>query len=223
MDFFRNIAAMDITADLQLIIRKGDMAGTWVVSVLLQNGNCGDNAKELIPPFNLRGTTEEMDRQFFEKITAPLQAASGLMDNMESFMRQLDAAKQKSVMEKEKTDRQKREKDARDKKYNEAMQKSNELEKQGKYRDAWMKLPEAGAHPEHAETIRKKSRELSDRFSPPDLFAAAPPVAVAPMQQATAAIGDDGQFPAHFANRADNQEDDGLNWDDEQDYDYIND
>jgi len=36
------------------------------------------------------------------------------------------------------------------------MQKVDELEKEGKYRDAWMKVPDPADYPEQTETIRKK-------------------------------------------------------------------
>ncbi|MCH5685561.1 hypothetical protein LWM68_15660 [Niabella sp. W65] len=34
-----------------------------------------------------------MDNGFFQQITTPMQSASGLMVNMESFMKQLETAK----------------------------------------------------------------------------------------------------------------------------------
>ena len=54
----------------------------------------------MIPPLTLRGTAEELDNGFFETVPTPLQTASGLMDNMEIFMKQLEEAKKKSAMEK---------------------------------------------------------------------------------------------------------------------------
>ncbi|WP_026726977.1 PRTRC system protein E [Flavobacterium denitrificans] len=170
-NFFHQVAQLQITGDLQLTIAKG-AENNLIVSVMLQNEQCGDNAKNIIPPLNLRGTAEELDNGFFEKITTPIQTASGLMVDMESFMKQLEETKKQSAMEKDKADRQKKEQEAKDKKFKDAMAKADELEKEGKHREAWVKVPEITEFPEKADEIRKRKRELSDKFSAPSLFGA---------------------------------------------------
>lgn len=170
-NFFHQIAQLQITGDLQLTIAKG-AENNLIVSVMLQNEQCGDNAKNIIPPLNLRGTAEELDNGFFEKITTPIQTASGLMVDMESFMKQLEETKKQSAMEKDKADRQKKEQEVKDKKFKDAMAKADELEKEGKHREAWVKVPEITEFPEKADEIRKRKRELSDKFSAPSLFGA---------------------------------------------------
>lgn len=169
-NFFNQIAQMGITGDLQLTISKG-IENTLIVSIMLQNEQCGDNAKQLIPPLNLRGTAEELDEGFFQQITTPLQTASGLMVNMEAFMKQLEVAKKQSAMEKEKSDIQKKEQEAKDKKFKDGMVKADELEKEGKFREAWMKIPEIIDYPEKADEISKRKSELSNQFSSTGLFA----------------------------------------------------
>ncbi|AZA87625.1 PRTRC system protein E [Chryseobacterium shandongense] len=134
-NFFRQIAKMNLTGDLQLTIRP-TQDNCFVISVLLNNEQCGDEARKLIPPLNLRGTAEDLDNGFFENVATPMQTASGLMVDMDAYMKQVEEAKKKSAMEKEKADREKKEKEAKDKKYNEALQKAQELEKEGKYKEA---------------------------------------------------------------------------------------
>ncbi len=170
-NFFHQIAQLQITGDLQLTIAKG-AENNLIVSVMLQNEQCGDNAKNIIPPLNLRGTAEELDNGFFEKITTPIQTASGIMVDMEAFMKQLEETKKQSAMEKDKADRQKKEQEAKDKKFKDAMAKADELEKEGKFREAWVKVPEITEFPEKADEIRRRKRELSDKFSAPSLFGA---------------------------------------------------
>lgn len=170
-NFFNQIAQMDIQGDLHLTISKG-AENNLIVSVMLQNEQCGDNAKNIIPPLNLRGTAEELDNGFFEKITTPIQTVSGLMVDMEAYMKQVEEAKKHSAMEKEKGEKQKKEQEAKDKKYNDAMAKADELEKEGKFREAWMKVPEMAEFPEKADEIRKRKTELSNKFSAPSLFGA---------------------------------------------------
>ena len=173
-NFFNQIAQMGITGDLQLTISKG-IENNLIVSIILQNEQCGDNAKQLIPPLNLRGTAEELDEGFFQQITTPLQTASGLMVNMEAFMKQLEEVKKQSAMEKEKGEKEKKEQEAKDNKFKEGMAKADELEKEGKFRDAWMKVPEMTEFPEKADEIRKRKSELSDQFSSTGLFATEQP------------------------------------------------
>ncbi|NGY37659.1 PRTRC system protein E [Flavobacterium sp. XN-5] len=173
-NFFNQIAQIGITGDLQLTISKG-IENTLIISIILQNDQCGDNAKQLIPPLNLRGTAEELDEGLFQQITTPLQTASGLMVNMEAFMKQLEVAKKQSAMEKEKSDTQKKEQEAKDKKFKDGMVKADELEKEGKFREAWMKVPEITDYPEKADEIRKRKSELSNQFSSTGLFATEQP------------------------------------------------
>jgi PRTRC genetic system protein E len=170
-NFFNQITQLGIVGDLHLTIAKG-AENNLIVSVMLQNNGCGDNAKNIIPPLNLRGTAEELDNGFFEQITTPLQSASGLMVDMEAFMKQLEQAKKQSAMEKEKEEKQKKEQETKDKKFKDAMAKAYELEKEGKHREAWMKVPEITEFPEKADEIRKRKTELSDKFSAPSLFGA---------------------------------------------------
>lgn len=157
-NFFRQLANMNLTGDLQITLRP-TTDNSFVLSVLLNNEQCGDGARKLIPPLNLRGTAEELDNGFFESISTPLQTASGLMVDMENFMKQFEEAKKKSVMEKEKTDREKKEKDIKEKKYKEAFQKAEELDKEGRYKEAWSALPKISEFPDFAEAIRKKQDE----------------------------------------------------------------
>ena len=164
-NFFRQLANMNLTGDLQITFRA-TTENSFVLSVLLNNEQCGDEARKLIPPLNLRGTAEELDNGFFETISIPLQTASGLMVDMESFMKQLEEAKKKSAMEKEKSEKEKKEKETKEKKYQDAVQKAEELEKEGKYKEAWTALPKVSEYPDFADTIRKKQDEYERHFAP---------------------------------------------------------
>lgn len=168
-NFFRQLANLQLTGDLHIVLTK-TAETQYLASVLLKNEQCGDEAKKSIPPLNLRGTAEELDNGFFENITTPLQTASGLMVDMESFMKQLEEAKRKSAMEKEKADKEKKEKEAKDKKYKDALEKAETLEKESKYKEAWSVLPKVSEYPDYAENIRKKQDEYERHFAP-NLFA----------------------------------------------------
>ena len=164
-NFFRQIANINLTGDLQIIFTETTQ-NNYVVSVLLKNEQCGDEARKTIPPLNLRGTAEELDNGFFESISTPLQTASGLMVDMEFFMKQLEEAKKKSAMEKEKSDKEKKDKEAKEKKFKDALLKAEALEKEEKYKEAWSALPKTSEHPDYAEIIRKKQDEYERHFAP---------------------------------------------------------
>ncbi|MBO9676316.1 MAG: PRTRC system protein E [Sphingobacteriaceae bacterium] len=167
-NFFTQIAQLQIKGSLQITIEQG-VDNLWIVSVLLQNEKCGDQAKNIIIPCVLKGTSKELDTDFFGTITSPLEMTSGLMSNMEDFMKQLEVAKQQSVMEKEKAEKTKKEQEAKTKKFTEAMQKAEVLEKEGKFKEAWTALPKIGDFPEQAEAIRKRMNDL-EKFLAPSLF-----------------------------------------------------
>lgn len=165
-NFFRQIAELGLTGNLQLTIAKG-AEDKYVVSVLLLNKECKDKAKNQIVPCNLRGTIKELDEQFFKHIATPMQTVSELMVNMDVFYKQAEQAKKNSAMSKPTATKTKP--TAQLSKYEIAMAKVEELDKAGKPREAWMKLPDPSEFPDHAETIRKRRSELSAKFEP-DLF-----------------------------------------------------
>ncbi|MDV4129826.1 prtrc system protein e [Elizabethkingia anophelis] len=170
-NFFNQIAQLDFTGVLQLNISKGAQTNL-IVSVLLNNEQCGDNAKNLIPPLTFNATPQEFDEGFIQQITAPIKTVSGVMVDMEKFLKQMEEVKKQSAMEKEKTEKAKKEKEAKDKKYKDAMAKVDELEKEGKFREAWIKVPDISEYPEKADEIRKRKTSLSDKFATPSLFGA---------------------------------------------------
>lgn len=170
-NFFNQIQQLDFTGVLQLNISKG-IESNLIVTVLLKNEQCGDSAKNGIPPLTFNATPQEFDEGFFEQITTPIQKVSGLMVDMEKFLKQLEEVKKQSAIEKEKTEKEKKEKEAKDKKFKDAMAKADELEKEGKFREAWMKVPDMTEFPEKADEIRKRKTSLSDKFATPSLFGA---------------------------------------------------
>ena len=170
-NFFNQIQQLDFTGVLQLNISKG-IESNLIVTVLLNNEQCGDSAKNGIPPLTFNATPQEFDEGFFEQITTPIQKVSGLMVDMEKFLKQLDEAKAQSAIEKAKTEKEKKEKEAKDKKFKDAMAKADELEKEGKFREAWIKVPDLTEFPEKADEIRKRKTALSDKFATPSLFGA---------------------------------------------------
>lgn len=169
-NFFSQIQQLDFTGNLQLTITKG-AESNLIVTVLLLNEQCGDSAKNLIPPLTFNATSQEFDEGFIQQITTPVQKVSGLMVDMEKFQKQLDEAKAQSAIEKAKAEKEKKEQEAKDKKFKDSMAKVDELEKEGKFREAWIKVPDIAEYPEKADELRKRKSALSAKFEP-NLFGA---------------------------------------------------
>ncbi|GAB3511771.1 PRTRC system protein E [Emticicia fontis] len=155
-NFFKQIEQLGLSGTLQITISKG-AENSLVVSTMLTNQACGDKAKNLITPLNVRGSAEELDEGYFEIISTPIQSTSGLMTNMEAYLKQTEEAKKQSEMTKGKSDKEKE----RDKKYKDAMQKVADLEKAGKISEAISKLPDPAQFPGCEADINKKKTELN--------------------------------------------------------------
>ncbi|MFP9097913.1 prtrc system protein e [Flavobacterium sp. RHBU_24] len=167
-NFFKSIAALQVEGGWSINITN-ENADTWIVSVLFYNDKVGDDARKKVPPILLRGTTADLDGGFFEAITQPVQQTAALFTNMEAYLKGQEKAKLASKMEKDKTEKEGKEKTDKQKKYDDALKKVDELEAEGKFKEAWMKVPNAQDYPEAAEFLQKRKASLSAQFAP-DLF-----------------------------------------------------
>lgn len=174
-NFFSQLAAIDFTGCLNLNFRKDGESLT--VSVLLVNDGCGDTAKKHIPPLLLKGNAKELGEGFFPAIVEPVQQASGLLINMEQFLKGQEEAKKQSAMEKKKNEKSEKAdkthpQDPKAKKFLEIMGQVDSLEADGKYKEAWCKVPQPSEYPDKADELRERKKSLREKFAP-DLFGAA--------------------------------------------------
>ena len=88
---------------------------------------------------------------------------------MEQFLKEKEQAKVSSQMEKDNVLKMGKEKTEMQKQYELAMKKADELETAGKFKEAWMKVPQADLYPEYKDIIHARKAQLSDKF-PIDLF-----------------------------------------------------
>ena len=179
-NFFSQVAALEFEGCLNLTLRKEGAQMT--VSVLLQNESCGDAAKKHIPPLILKGDAKELGEGFFPAIAEPVKQTSTLLLNMEQFLKGQEEAKKQSAMEKKKAEKtEKADKaapqDPKEKKYLEAMAQVDALEAEGKFKEAWCKVPQATDYPDKAAQLRTRRDSLKAQFAP-DLFGAAQPAEV---------------------------------------------
>lgn len=168
-NFFTQLAALQVEGDWHIAIKAGTH-NRMIVSVLFQNDKVGDNARKLIPPMILKGTTEELDGGFFASIAQPVKQTASLFINMEQYAKAQEAARLNSKMEKDKQEAAKKEKETGSKKYEAAMKKVTELEAAGKFREAYGQLPKPADFPEQEEAINEKKQALLEKFEQPGLF-----------------------------------------------------
>lgn len=180
-NFFAHIAAIPFEGCLNITIKKdGEQLTT---SVLLQNEGCEDAAKNHIPPLILKGTAKELCEGFLDAVSAPVAETSKLLVNMEAYLKGQETAKKNAAMEKKKTekvakadksDKPTTPEDIKEMKYKGIMAEVDKLEAAGKYREAWIKVPQASEFPDKTEEMQKRRSSLSAQFSP-DLFGAEQP------------------------------------------------
>lgn len=167
-NFFKSILALQVAGNWKINIAKED-TDRLIVSVLFFNDSIGDDARKKVPPILLKGTAEELDSGFFEAIAEPVKNTAQLFANMEHFLKEKEQAKVSSQMEKDNILKMGKEKTEMQKQYEQAMKKAEELETAGKFKEAWMKVPNADLYPEYKDIIHARKAELSDKF-PIDLF-----------------------------------------------------
>lgn len=174
MDFFKNIDAMQVTGEWVICIRQAQPE-RMTVTVQFKNEACGDAAGKIIPPLVFTDkTAEELDAHLFDDLRTAVPETAKLFSSMEHYLKQREEARKQSQIEKDKADKEKKAKDERKKKFDEAMKKVNELEKDGKFRDAYGKLPNPTDFPEQVAEIEQRRKALGGKFAP-DLFGAAEP------------------------------------------------
>jgi len=68
---------------VSIVIHKTDVNMT--VTVLHHNNGIKDDAIKKIKPLSLTGTAEELDEDFLNQITKPLQLSGGIISNIEEY------------------------------------------------------------------------------------------------------------------------------------------
>ena len=140
--FFQSIyQMMSAGTDLNINIRRTD--GKLSVAVMPRRTTLKDEAGQAIVPLILNGPPMELDGQFLQIITTPLQKAQGILTNLETFEQQarLTATQGKATG----TANDKKTKEAREKqeKMEKLLKRAEEAFTAGKYSEATTCLRQA--------------------------------------------------------------------------------
>lgn len=184
--FFQAINQM-ITAGTDLSFSIRQVNNRLTVAVMPRRTGLKGEAGRQIVPLVLNGTPEELDAEFLQAISTPVQKAQGILTNLEAFEKQAEqAASQnkgaKSPLEKEpKEIREKREK------IEKLLKKADEATAGKRYSEAltWLRQAKALATPERQKDIDAKMAEVQKKASEGSLFGEEPLMQAPQPQQET--------------------------------------
>ena len=178
-NFFQQIAGLGFNGNFLLNIHQDDK-GLQTVSVILKK----DKAIDGLPPMLFKASADELDEGFFEQLTDPVALTKGLMNNIDTYKKELDKANKKARPEKPKAGKtadaeqpdednddgeenlfapktdDKEAKAEKKRLFEEAMEKVKVLAQQTKYAEALAQLPDLAEHPDKAEAIDAKRKAL---------------------------------------------------------------
>ena len=183
--FFQSIyQMMSAGTDLNINIRRTD--GKLSVAVMPRRTTLKDEAGQAIVPLILNGTPMELDGQFLQIITTPLQKAQGILTNLETFEQQarLAATQGKAAG----TANDKKTKEAREKqeKMEKLLKKADDATAAKRFSEAmtWLKQARVLAPSEKQKEIDEKMQEVQKQASAGSLFGMAEePTPVIPQPQ----------------------------------------
>lgn len=193
--FFQAINQM-ITAGTDLSFSIRQVNNRLTVAVMPRRTGLKGEAGRQIVPLVLNGTPEELDAEFLQAISTPVQKAQGILTNLETFEKQAEqAASQnkgaKSPLEKElKEVREKREK------MEKLLKKADEAIAGKRYSEAltWLRQAKVLATPDRQKDIDAKMAEVQKKASEGSLFGEEPFMqASQPRQEAQPLRRQDGQ------------------------------
>ena len=174
--FFQSIYQM-LAAGTDLCINIRKINGNLSVIVMPRRTNLKDEAGQLIVPLVLDGTPVELDEQFLQAVTTPLQKAQGILVNLESFEKQAQQATTQSKAAKTVNDKESKEIREKREKMEKLLKKSDEAVIVGKYSEAtmWLKQARALATPDKQKDIDVQMQEVQKKATEGSLFAEAAP------------------------------------------------
>lgn len=170
--FFQSIYQMIATGtDLSINIRK--VNNKLSVAVIPKRTSLKDEAGQLLVPLILNGTPEELDAEFLQTVTTPVQKVERLFTNLEMFEEQARQAASQSKTTK--TTQKNESKEAREKqeKIEKLVKKADEAITARKYSEAliWLKQARGLATIEKHKEIDAKVLEVQKKASEGSLFA----------------------------------------------------
>jgi PRTRC genetic system protein E len=160
-----------------------------VVILLPKVRDLKDAAHHQIGPLKISGSPQDLDREFFPKVTTPIQKTAGILLNMKDYEEQQKAAEAESKAVKDQKDKESKAAKEKKDKYDGFMKKAEELEVAGNFDGALTQFQQARLHAtdKAAKTVDGKIADIKKIIGVGTLFgdavatqpaATAPPTAV---------------------------------------------
>jgi len=172
MNIFQTIAGiLGENDDVTIVVTKS-AGGRLAVSTNFRNREVTDKARDLIAPFLVSGTPEELDAEYCGIIAEPLEQSSGIQTSMANFEASKKLAQAKSQQASATKGKAENEM-AAEKKARALYEEAKKLSDGKRHDEAARKLEEALKTA--SETDRKKIQDLLDKCKAnktPDIFGA---------------------------------------------------
>jgi PRTRC genetic system protein E len=158
-DFFKQLEPLINGIDVQINVRK---KGEELTLSVVAKGATKDEAAKNIIPFIITGTAKELDELFFATILKPIEKTAALLTNMSAYEKASEKADAEKKEQKDAENKLTTEKKAKLGKHDKLVKKSQDLEKEKKYREALGALNEAKKFAEKPEKHDAKVKELTN-------------------------------------------------------------
>lgn len=205
-NFFGQVAGMKLSGSLRMNIQVSE-DNRVTVSVLAIGDTTDKKVEKKIPPLVLSGTISELNSQFFDAITTPLQTSQGLLRNL----KQHEQATQNAIKDAAQKPASVAAKSSKRQKFDEQIKKVNDLEKQNKIGQAIAQMPDAKTYPEYSQEINTKMQQLRSKHGSLSLFD--------PIPAANTTADEPGNSPDENEEEEETEEEDAEPEDVEDEYD----
>lgn len=185
--FFQTIHQMLAQGtDLSINIRR--VNNNLTVAVMPKRTGLKEETGQLIVPLVLSGTPGDLDAEFLQQITSPLQKVQGILTNIETFEKQAEAAAAKSKTAKSANDKETKEAREKREKMEKLLKRAEEAFAAGRYSEATTAFRQAKvlADATKQKEIEARMQEVQKKASEGSLFAETAPQSQPVQQQPTA-------------------------------------
>lgn len=165
--FFKSIEQIAGQVELQFNIKAKDGILTVMVTPKAQ---IKDSAFSNMKPLFISGSADELDNEFLEAIAKPLEKAAGIIHNIATFEAGTEKLAKENDAAKKQAELDKKEKEARLKKYAALMGKVDAFEKEKDLKGAIGALKQAKEFTDKPTDIDKRIADVTAKLSQGSIF-----------------------------------------------------
>lgn len=170
--FFQSIHQM-IAAGTDLSINIRRVNDNLSVAVMPRRTSLKSEAQQLMVPLIFNGTPEELDAEFLQALSTPVQKAQGIVTNLEDFEKQAELAASQGKAAKSANEREPKEVREKREKMEKLLKKAEDANTGKRYSEAltWLKQAKLLAAADKQKEIEDQIVEVQKKASEGSLFA----------------------------------------------------